>query len=210
MMRRIITATASACLLLAHPAFAADAGSAPPHKADPAQAGAHEARPVKPAPEAGSAAARQAAGGKAQLHWYENGHRRALRIDPAWIADFASPAGGPTRDSSRTPLKRFIGGEKALEALPAGASPVFRDENGAARSLAGGVVVRLREADLRDARARLADAGLVPVRPIDPEGRSWLVESPPGLPSLELANQLHESGKFESVTPNWWRPRALK
>ena len=38
----------------------------------------------------------------------------------------------------------------------------------------------------------------------------WLVASPPGMASLALANQLHESGRFESAAPNWWRPRALK
>ncbi|MEZ5604661.1 MAG: hypothetical protein R3E41_10735 [Burkholderiaceae bacterium] len=107
-------------------------------------------------------------------------------------------------------MKRFIGGEKGLETLPSGSSPVFRDDNGAMRALAGGVVVRLREADVPDARARLADAGLLPIRQLDPEGRNWLVASPSGMPSLELANQLHESGKFESATPNWWRPRSLK
>lgn len=142
------------------------------------------------------------------LYWYEDGRKQALRIDAAWVADFSAPVKGPGRAS--TPLKRFVGGEKALETLPEGSSPVFRDDNGATRALAGGVVVRLREADVPEARARLVDAGLLPVRPLDPEGRTWLVASPTGMPSLQLANQLHERGGFESASPNWWRPRSLK
>ena len=178
-------------LLLAVPLQAAAQGQAPPRKSDP---GAHATTTKS------SAATR---------YWYEDGKRRALRVDPAWIADFAAPAA--TRPGKRpSPLKRSIGGEKALEALPGTASPVFRDDNGAQRALGGGVVVRLRAADRANARERLAAAGLQPVRPLDPDGHAWLVASPAGLPALELANRLHESGEFASATPNWWRPRALK
>ena len=199
MMQAAILVLALAGLVPAAASNAADDRQALPRKPD-------AALPGKGAmPGAG-----QPTNGSGRFHWYEIGEIRTLRVDPAWIADFASPPTASTRGKARTPLKRFIGGEKALESLPAGASPVFRDENGAARALAGGVVVRLRDADVPRARSHLADAGLVPVRPIDPEGRNWLVQSPPGLPSLELANQLHESGRFESATPDWWRPRALK
>lgn len=192
MMRPALVALALAGLASAHLSFAADTGQALPRKPDAAASG-----------KAGRTA------NAASLYYYENGRKKTLRVDPAWIADFASPA-KPEPGKPRTPVKRFIGGEKGLETLPSGSSPVFRDDNGAMRALAGGVVVRLREADVPDARARLADAGLLPVRQLDPEGRNWLVASPAGMPSLELANQLHESGKFESATPNWWRPRSLK
>ncbi|RPH67259.1 MAG: hypothetical protein EHM83_01980 [Burkholderiales bacterium] len=175
----------------------------------PLDAGAGEVRtevPRKAAPDAGGIKPGQHT---ASAFWYDGGVRRALRVDPAWIADFAT---APTAASakSRSPLKRSIGGKKALETLPAGASPVFRDTAGSPRALPGGVIVRLRDADRQQARERLAAAGLVPVRAIDPQERSWLVESPPGLPSLELANRLHEGGEFESAEPNWWRPRTLK
>ena len=177
--------------LLALPLQAAAQAQSPPRKPDP---GAHATTTKS------SAKTR---------YWYEDGKRRTLQVDPAWIADFAAPAAAqPGKRPS--PLKRSIGGEKALESLPSGASPVFRDDHGAQRALAGGIVVRLREADRQDARARLAAAGLLPIRPIDPQGRTWLIASPAGTPSLDLANQVHESGRFESATPNWWRPRALK
>lgn len=177
------------------------------HAQAPADAGspAHAAGLRKPPAASAGKAAPQAA----QRYWYDGTRRRALRLDPAWIAEFGASA-RQQPGSSRSPLKRSIGGDKALASLPPDASPVFRDEAGAPRALAGGVIVRLREADVPRARQRFADAGLVALRPIDPEGRSWLVASPPGLPALELANQLHESGSFESVAPNWWQPRTLK
>ena len=195
MMRPPLMTLAISALMLAQPAFAAD----PPNSLPP-----------KPGPAiSGKAAGRLAGHGDATHYWYEDGKRRALRVDPAWIADFAAPA-APQPGRRPSPLKRSIGGEKALESLPGTASPVFRDDNGAQRALAGGVIVHLRAADRADARERLAAAGLQPVRPVDPDGRAWLVASPAGMPALELANRLHESGQFESATPNWWRPRALK
>lgn len=198
MMRPVLVALALAGLASAHPSFAADAGQTLPRKPDATASGK----------AAGSVGAGKAVNA-ANLYYYEHGRKQALRVDPGWIADFASPA-KPESGKPRTPVKRFIGGEKGLETLPSGSSPVFRDDNGAMRALAGGVVVRLHEVDVPDARARLADAGLLPIRQLDPEGRNWLVASPSGMPSLGLANQLHESGKFESATPNWWRPRTLK
>lgn len=150
-----------------------------------------------------------AAHGAATHYHYENGQRRALRVDPGWIADFASPP-RKSPGQAAAPMKRSIGGEKALAALPPGASPLLRDEHGAPRALPGGVIVRLRPADRASARERLAAAGLLPLRPLAPDGSAWLVDAPAGLAALDLANQLHESGRYESAAPNWWRPRALK
>jgi hypothetical protein len=48
------------------------------------------------------------------------------------------------------------------------------------------------------------------VRELGDDGHAWLVSSAPGLPALELANRLYESGDFLAASPNWWRPRALK
>lgn len=136
--------------------------------------------------------------------WYDGEHRKPLRVDPELVIDFRN---AKPDFEKRDPAG--LGGEKSDE-LASGVSPVLRDPNGEARALPGGVIVRLRDADLADPRKALADAGLEPVRPIDPQQRTWLVDSPAGLESLALANRLHESGRFEAVTPNWWRPRALK
>jgi len=168
---------------------------------------AREASPAQAAPKADASAS-----GLAQ--WLDNGRRRTLRVDPDWVVDFRDSK--PRLERRDAPASRAgtgagtgAGTEKAAPP-PAGISPVLRDESGAARALPGGVIVRLRDADLADPRKALADAGVDALRPIDPEERTWLVASPAGLETLDLANRLNESGRFESVTPNWWRPRALK
>lgn len=180
------------------------ATSSAPLAAQPAGQRAEVPRKA-PTPSAKAAPAREAQAG----YWYDGSVRRALRLDPEWVADFgATPAERAAK--ARAPLQRSGGAEKSAGGPPAGVSPVFRDAGGSPRALPGGVIVRLRPADSPRAREHLAAAGLTPVRAIDAEGRTWLVESAPGLPSLELANRLHEGGAFESAEPNWWRPRALK
>jgi hypothetical protein len=93
-------------------------------------------------------------------------------------------------------------------------SPVFRDRaggQGQPRALPGGVIVRLREGTGDAARQALfARHGLQPVREQSGGTGAWLVAAPAGLPSLELANRLYESGDFAGASPNWWQPRTRK
>ena len=186
-LRRILVIPALASLFLAQTACAATTA----------------ADPSMPANAPASAAAASTSKATAERFWYDGEHRRPLQVDPNWVVDFRNAKPDLEKRSARTDA------EKSDELL-AGVSPLFRDPNGEPRALPGGVIVRLRDADLDDPRKALADAGLEPVRPIDPQQRIRLVASPAGLESLALANRLHESGRFEAVTPNWWRPRALK
>ena len=92
-------------------------------------------------------------------------------------------------------------------------SPLFFDNpslNGTPRALPGGVLVELKTpADPETVRQQLQSDGLNPVRAIV-ANRVWLVASPPGLPALELANRLQQSGRYASAQPNWWQPRIPK
>ena len=65
-------------------------------------------------------------------------------------------------------------------------------------------------APLDDAAAqRLFDqAGAAPARKLTET--LWLLQAPTGLPALQLANRLHDSGHFASAQPNWWAPRIRK
>lgn len=157
-------------------------------------------------PAAGAAAASAKTLGSA-VYWYDGTQRRQWHVDAAYVADFAAAKAAGT---PRAPLKRSLGGEKALETLSSGQSAVFRDEAGNAGALPGGMIVKLKTEQIARARALLADAGLAPVRALDADGSVWLVDSPAGVESLTRANQLHESGRFESVSPNWWRERVRK
>jgi hypothetical protein len=135
------------------------------------------------------------------LWWHDGGVRRPLTVDTALEADFTPRSG---KDAAVLRPAGLTGKSAA-----AGVSPVLRDDTGRARALPGGVLVVLR-APLDEASARLllAQAGAVPLRALT--DTLWLVEGPTGLGSLELANRLHDSGRFASAQPNWWVQRALK
>jgi hypothetical protein len=134
--------------------------------------------------------------------WTDGATVRALTLDPRLRADFSSGTGvrrAVLREAAG-PLKDVSG---ALQ------SPVLRDESGRARALPGGVVVTFDGAPGEAAaRALLARHGAAAARPLSPG--AWLVESPAGLASLELANRLAASGAFASAQPNWWVERTLK
>jgi hypothetical protein len=168
----------------------------------------------------------------------EGGVERRLWIDTGRVAEFDSdgaPAiraaavgeveairrGGSTdakasafKDQAQDQAHRKQDQAPAGSAMTGGAagkpvSPVFRDASGRPRALPGGVIVSLKQALAEeDAQAALAAAGLVPLRRIGE--RMWLVESPPGIESLEMANRLQEEGRFGFAQPNWWQPKATK
>jgi hypothetical protein len=149
-------------------------------------------------------------------YWYDGGVQRSLWLDATRSAAFSTrdPKAAvmrarPAGDATAAPAKASGGGSELSETT----SPVFKDEagdGGHRRALPGGVVATLREPmSDADARTLIARHGAVALRPIGNTGM-WLVESPAGVASLELANRLHESGAFASASPNWWQPRRLK
>lgn len=82
-------------------------------------------------------------------------------------------------------------------------SPVLVDEAGGPWALPGGVIVLLKEPMSEDqGRALLKERNLKPVRALT--RRQWLVESPAGLGSIRLAEELNATGEFAEVSPNWW------
>jgi hypothetical protein len=121
-----------------------------------------------------------------------------LVLDEEIEADFSGP-----RPVLRT--RRSDAAPRAADRV----SPVLLDETGQPRALPGGVVVVLPgEMDDGAAIELILAAGGTPLRRI---GRTlWLVQSPSGLQSLEVAETLLQSGRFTAVEPNWWSPRQRK
>jgi hypothetical protein len=79
------------------------------------------------------------------------------------------------------------------------------------RALPGGVVVTFPTAWNRaQIDAWLAQRKLRVQEPVVAEANVFLVATPPGLESLTIANQLHESGEVESATPNFWMQATTK
>lgn len=146
----------------------------------------------------------------ADWYWYDGQTRRDLAVDQGRVAEF----GAAKRGGSGQPAVRKSLGPVNPKSLDADTSPMFVDATSPAsarRALPGGVIVTLRPTmDPATLESALAPFGTRPVRPVGADGRRWLVEGAAGVASLELANRLHESGHFESASPNWWRERALK
>jgi hypothetical protein len=179
--------------------------------------------PAKPALGPGS--------GSAPTHvTREGGVERRLWIDTGHVAEFGSDGAPAIRAASvgeveavrrggSTDAKASAFKDQTQKQSQAAAgmgsaagkpvSPVFLDASGRPRALPGGVIVSLKQALAEDdARAALDAAGLVPLRRIGE--RMWLVESPPGIESLEMANRLQEEGRFGFAQPNWWQPKTTK
>jgi hypothetical protein len=139
-----------------------------------------------------------------EYYWYDGGVRRALFIDGSQVADFAAAREG----------KSVLKAAGLIEKSAVQSSPVFKDaagEGARQRALPGGVILVLQQAMAEaDARKMLTDLGLNPVRMLGEQRDTWLIESAPGLATLRLANQLHESGRYKSAAPNWWVPRTRK
>lgn len=168
-------------------------------------------------------------------YWYDGDLRRTVWVDADLSAEFTSPTAdghgdtapgldqpmpAPVRQAgirfwkvgqatrpdevavrlSASPLRRF--------------SPVFRDTpsgGGPMRALPGGVIVyldpNLPPAEI-DAWLIRYSPNVVRRLPIGPH--VYLIDTPPGLESLETANRIHESGEVIAATPNWWTERSRR
>jgi hypothetical protein len=138
----------------------------------------------------------QTAPSSASLGWHDGDRWRPLSLVPDKVADFS-----PSRISRTSIIE--AGQPDALR------SAVLRDEGGRLRALPGGLIVRVRPGlSAEQVREQFMQSGLKPSRPIGED--QWLIESPVGLESLRRANELHASGRFASVQPNWWVERRLR
>jgi len=203
--------------------IAADKGNIPNppvlSKDDPAPGSAPHTDLTLPLPGAGSS---EKATDDRMLYWYDGQRKRMLSIDADTVADFGTGAQSPAAQprmikQATTELVKELANPK--QAQP-GLSPMFDDaaSGRAAGALPGGVMVRtLRPLD-QESVAGLAGAfGSSVVRAIGAQTAGvgdthdfWLFDAPAGLPALELANRIHESGQVKSAAPNWWKPRQLK
>lgn len=93
------------------------------------------------------------------------------------------------------------------------AQPVFRADSGALMTLPGGVLVIFDAGLDRAAGEAILAAngiGLGVVSPLGSLPNGVFVETEPGFPSLELANELAGLEGIRSSSPNWWRERAKR
>ena len=145
--------------------------------------------------------------------WQDGDRTRQVRlqVDLAVVEDVSGVAEGDIVTAS--------GGRSIINVAGAQATaddetePVFRSESGNLMSLPGGVVLVLDPAWSRSevqaffagnsiSLDRVSDLGELP--------NAFLVETEPGLPSLELANALAGQAGVEVSSPNWWTQAVTK
>jgi hypothetical protein len=143
-----------------------------------------------------------------ELYYYDGTTKRTLVIDSQQWANVKGEVSGKSVElRALTSNEKSTIGKASTKSIVG--SPVFRaGETGAPMALPGGIIVKPKTGDV-SAEARLKAKGFEIERMIGDTG-AILVKSPQGVSTLEQANQLHESGEFESASPNWWRERRKK
>ena len=115
-----------------------------------------------------------------------------------------------SENTNRDAVVRDGGGESIVKSGPrhneANSEPVFRTESGQLATLPGGIIIVLdRSWDRARVDAFFATRGIDPARVHDLTfaPNAFLVETEPGLPSLELANTLAGLDGVIISSPNW-------
>jgi len=163
------------------------------------------------------------------LYYYDGARRRHLSLTQDMIAEFQP------NPQTRDLLLQMIPGAKAIfgaesesgrlwqigqhpdiglamqsvrQSIPwARFSAVMRGGAAKMRALPGGIIVTLGTGlSLEDAQTWLQDRNWQVDRVLSKRRNVFLIQSPAGLETLHMANQLHESGDVVGATPNWWQP----
>lgn len=138
------------------------------------------------------------------LYWYDGERRRELVVDDQQVATFGGPG---------TPAVVAADSIAAKAAGRAASSPVFVDPSSGrlAGAMPGGVLVQTAQMLSEEQAQDMAQTfSTTLVRAIGDSGMLWLFAADTGMPSLKLANRIHESGLVKSASPDWWKPRQKK
>jgi len=165
--------------------------------------------------------AARAAANLSEYTWYDGGQERRVYLAPQLVADFAGGVKSARPEAREIHARGGavlyeLEGESDLGSLrstlgargvDAAVSPVFYDDGAGAgrrRALPGNVVVEFAaERGAETVSAWAEEEGLTILRKLS-FGNYYLVQSPAGLASLDLANRLQQSGAVRSAQPNWW------
>ncbi|MCB1157441.1 MAG: hypothetical protein H7A25_25990 [Leptospiraceae bacterium] len=96
--------------------------------------------------------------------------------------------------------------------FPQSSSPVFRDASGHFYGLPGNVLIFFPEGTgEKEALKLLKEKQYTVIRKLPLRSRLvFVLESPPGIPSLELADKLQEERNPFQALPNWWISRNIR
>ena len=158
------------------------------------------------------------------MHWHDGPKRQDIWMTNSLVADFSNRAGTKAA-TERTLIKEHKGARIWKLASNASTksvnnnnnlSPVFRAQpnNGALQALPGGVVVILNPTlEASTVEEWLDENDLTIEKNLTLSKYAFLIQTAPGIESLELANQLienDEEGIVLNSSPNWWSERHTR
>jgi len=167
------------------------------------------------------------------MEYYDGATKRKLWVSEDLVAEFEPTDAGreammradPSAREVEQPQKGVrlwrVGASGGAEAFArnesAGTmrlSPVLHEGPSPAmpmRALPGGVVITFaKDWDRARIDEWLATRGLKVESEVGPAANMFLVSTAPGLESIRVANQLHESGELVDVAPNFWMQAATR
>lgn len=157
-------------------------------------------------------------------YWHDGQQERRLYQDPRLVARLvypSDPSTAVTRQMNtaatmeRPQVRLLNKQEKTTRRLSSSQEievPVYRDSlRGPVRVATGGVLLQLQPQLSRQEQLDwLKQADLQPVSINESLAGLWLIASPPGAASIELANRLQANEQVVSASPNWWRPKQKR
>jgi len=171
-----------------------------------------------PRPDAGQG--KTAATLRESVEYYDGSTRRKLWLSPDLVAEFdpseagrdavllADP-GAVEVEQPQESVRIWRTRAPVLTGARTGLSPVLHEGSSPGlpmRALPGGVVATFPGGwDRARIDAWLGAKGLRVQEVVDEAGNMYLVATPPGLESLRVADELHETGELVDATPNFWR-----
>jgi hypothetical protein len=154
--------------------------------------------------------------------WHDGQHERRLYQDSRLVAQLVYPSNSTSSTTRQVnaaattderPQVRLLRAQERSTRRPNQTQEVevavYRDSpRGPVRVATGGVLLRLQPELSRQEQADwLEQAGLQSLPASQALAGYWLISSPPGDASIELANRLQAEEVVVSASPNWWRPR---
>lgn len=162
--------------------------------------------------------------------WYDGSKQKTVYLDETMIADFNPQSVATTKAAHNSNLSaaKTINGTRlwkltsgssksALNSIKsknqAGSySPVFRtSQGGQMRALPGSIIVQFAsDWDESKIRQWTVENGQTISSKASFGTNFYILTSPAGLASLEIANRLYETGDVLLATPNWWVERHVR
>lgn len=161
--------------------------------------------------------------------WYDGDEKRSVWVNPKLIAEFKIQTETKVQSNSfdtknkmntQSSFVRFLKTEnndassKSLgRSLNKGTnsqlSPVLHDNSsifGIKRALPGHVLVQMKfDWSQEKIDTWFEKHDLIVIKPLTFSTNSFLIQTRPGLGSLETANRIYETGEVILASPNWWQ-----